>query len=123
MGREPHGALVPRLCWPCVADSREGGRAREQGTGPGEARLAGLGQAQADSRRAQSDFALAEKNLTRLRELHAAGVSSRKDLATAEADYARADAELARATGKVKLYGPGNDSVDQNFSLASPIDG
>lgn len=82
-----------------------------------------FGQAQADARRAQSDFALAEKNLNRLRELHAAGVSSRKDLATAEADYARADAELARAMGKVKLYGANTDSVDQNFSLASPIDG
>jgi membrane fusion protein, heavy metal efflux system len=82
-----------------------------------------FGQVQADARRAQSDFALAEKNLTRLRELHAAGVSSRKDLATAEADYARADAELARATSKVKLYGASNDSVDQNLSLASPIDG
>ncbi|HXZ54555.1 MAG TPA: efflux RND transporter periplasmic adaptor subunit [Burkholderiales bacterium] len=89
------------------------------------ARLASpdFGQAQADARRAQSDFALAEKNLARLRELHAAGVSSRKDLATAEADYARADAELARAMGKVKLYGASADSVDQNFSLASPIDG
>ena len=82
-----------------------------------------FGQAQADARRAQSDFALAEKNLSRLRELHAAGVSSRKDLATAEADYARADAELARAMGKIKLYGASPDSVDQNFSLASPIDG
>jgi cobalt-zinc-cadmium efflux system membrane fusion protein len=82
-----------------------------------------FGQAQADARRAQSDFALAEKNLNRLRELHAAGVSSRKDLASAEADYARADAELARAMGKVKLYGASPDSVDQNFSLASPIDG
>jgi membrane fusion protein, heavy metal efflux system len=82
-----------------------------------------FGQAQADARRAQSDFALAEKNLNRLRELHAAGVSSRKDLATAEADYARADAELARAMSKIKLYGAITDSVDQNFSLASPIDG
>jgi cobalt-zinc-cadmium efflux system membrane fusion protein len=82
-----------------------------------------FGQAQADARRAQSDFALAEKNLNRQRELHAAGVSSRKDLATAEADYARADAELARAMGKVKLYGASPDSVDQNFSLSSPIDG
>lgn len=82
-----------------------------------------FGQAQADARRAQSDFVLAEKNLNRLRELHAAGVSSRKDLAAAEADYARADAELARAMGKVKLYGASPDSVDQNFSLASPIDG
>ena len=82
-----------------------------------------FGQAQADARRAQSDFALAEKNLNRLRELHAAGVSSRKDLATAEADYGRADAELARAMSKIKLYGAITDSVDQNFSLASPIDG
>jgi membrane fusion protein, heavy metal efflux system len=82
-----------------------------------------FGQTQADARRAQSDFALAEKNLNRLRELNAAGVSSRKDLAAAEADYARADAELARATGKIKLYGAATDSVDQNFSLASPIDG
>ena len=31
-----------------------------------------FGQAQADARRAQSDFALAEKNLNRLRDLHAA---------------------------------------------------
>ena len=82
-----------------------------------------FGQAQADARRAQSDFALAEKNLNRLRELNAAGVSSRKDLAAAEADYARADAERARAMAKVKLYGAGDYSVDQNFSLASPIDG
>jgi len=82
-----------------------------------------FGQAQADARRAQSDFALAEKNLNRLRELHAAGVSSRKDLATAEADYARADAERTRAMSKVKLYGASTDLLDQNFSLASPIDG
>jgi cobalt-zinc-cadmium efflux system membrane fusion protein len=83
-----------------------------------------FGQAQADARRAESDFALAEKNLNRLRELNAAGVSSRKDLAAAEADYARADAERTRAMGKIKLYSAaGSDSVDQTFSLASPIDG
>src|SRR3989442_171933 len=82
-----------------------------------------FGQAQADARRAQSDFALAEKNLSRLRELHAAGVSPRKELITAEADYARAEAELARASGKIKLYGGGSESVDQNLALSSPIDG
>jgi cobalt-zinc-cadmium efflux system membrane fusion protein len=82
-----------------------------------------FGQAQADARRAESDFALAEKNLNRLRELNAAGVSSRKDLAAAEADYARADAERTRAMGKIKLYSADSDSVDQTFSLASPIDG
>jgi len=83
-----------------------------------------FGQAQADARRAESDFALAEKNLNRQRELNAAGVSSRKDLAAAEADYARADSERTRAMGKIKLYSAaGSDSVDQTFSLASPIDG
>ena len=82
-----------------------------------------FGQAQADARRAKSDFALAEKNLNRVRELYAAGVSPRKELITAEADYARAEAELARATGKIRLYGGGSESVDQNLALASPIDG
>ncbi|HKB63837.1 MAG TPA: efflux RND transporter periplasmic adaptor subunit [Burkholderiales bacterium] len=82
-----------------------------------------FGQAQADARRAKSDFALAEKNLSRVRELYAAGVSSRKEMITAEADYARAEAELARASGKIRLYGGGSESVDQNLALASPIDG
>src|SRR6266852_2755795 len=79
--------------------------------------------AKADARRAKSDFALAEKNLNRVRELYAAGVSSRKEMITAEADYARAEAELARASGKIRLYGGGSESVDQNLALASPIEG
>src|SRR5882724_10610936 len=123
VGREPHGASLSSLRRPRVEKTgKTGGRG---GRRQALATLASpdFGQAQADARRAQSDFALAEKNLNRLRELHAAGVSSRKDLATAEADHARADAELARAMSKVKLYGATTDSVDQNFSLASPIDG
>jgi len=82
-----------------------------------------FGQAQADARRAKSDFALAEKNLGRVRDLYAAGVAPRKDLSSAEADYARAEAELARAAGKVQLYGGSGDSVDQNLALTSPIAG
>jgi membrane fusion protein, heavy metal efflux system len=82
-----------------------------------------FGQAQADASRARSDFALAEKNRNRVRELYAAGVAPRKDLSSAEADYARADAELARATAKVKLYGGSGESVDQNLALTSPISG
>lgn len=82
-----------------------------------------FGQAQADARRAKSDFALAEKNLGRVRELYAAGVAPRKDLSSAEADYARAEAELARASGKVKLYGGSGELVDQNLALTSPIAG
>jgi membrane fusion protein, heavy metal efflux system len=82
-----------------------------------------FGQVQSDARRAQSDFALAEKNLNRLRELNAAGVASRKELSATEADYARAETELARAGNRVKLYGGSDQSLDQNLALASPIAG
>jgi cobalt-zinc-cadmium efflux system membrane fusion protein len=82
-----------------------------------------FGQAQAEARRAQSDFSLAQKNLERQRELHAAGVSARKELNAAEADFERAQAELARASNRIKLYGSAGDTVDQNFALRSPIAG
>ena len=82
-----------------------------------------FGQTQTDARRAASDFALAEKNLARLRELHAAGVAPRKDLHAAEADFARAEAELQRAQKKISLYGGNEAAVDQSFTLKSPIAG
>lgn len=81
-----------------------------------------FGQAQADARRAQADFALADKNLARLRELHANGVAARKDLQSTEAEYARAESELQRALAKIRLQG-GGEGVDQSFSLRSPIAG
>jgi membrane fusion protein, heavy metal efflux system len=82
-----------------------------------------FGQAQAEARRAQSDFGLAQKNLERVRELHAAGVAARKELNIAEADYARAEAELARASSRIRLYGASGDAIDQSFALRSPIAG
>ena len=82
-----------------------------------------FGQTQADARRAASDFALAEKNLARLRELHANGVAPRKDMQTAEADHARAESELQRAQKKISLYGGNETAVDQSFTLKSPIGG
>ncbi len=82
-----------------------------------------FGQAQADARRAQSDFSLAQKNLDRLHQLFDAGVAPKKDLSAAEADYARAQSELRRAEARVKLYGATGDSVDQNLALRSPIAG
>ena len=83
-----------------------------------------FGQAQADARRAQADFALADKNLARLRELQANGVAARKDLQSAEAEYARAESELQRARARIVLQGGGSDEgVDQSFSLRSPIAG
>lgn len=82
-----------------------------------------FGQTQTEARRAASDFALAEKNLARLRELNAGGVAPRKDLQAAEADYARAEAELQRAQKKISLYGGNEAAVDQRFTLKSPIAG
>lgn len=81
-----------------------------------------FGQAQADAARAVADFALSEKNLARVTELHENGVAPRKDLAQAEAEQARAKGELARAQGRVRLYG-GGAGIDQTLALKSPIAG
>ncbi len=82
-----------------------------------------FGQAQTDARRAESDFALAEKNMARLRELEQNGVAARKDVHAAEADQARAAAELARARRRLELYGGAGRGVDQTYTLTSPIAG
>jgi len=82
-----------------------------------------FGQAQADARRAESDFALSEKNLARLKELEQNGVAPRKDLQAAEADEARARAELARTRERLRLYGSASTGVDQTYTLTSPITG
>jgi len=82
-----------------------------------------FGQAQADARRAETDVRLSETNLQRLKELESHGVAPRKDLQTAEAEYARAKAELDRTRGRVRLYSTNISSIDQSFSIASPIDG
>lgn len=82
-----------------------------------------FGQAQTDARRADSDFALAEKNLARLRELEQNGVAPRKDVHAAEADQARAAAELARTRRRLELYGGAGRGVDQSYTLTSPIAG
>lgn len=82
-----------------------------------------FGQAQSDASRAESDFALATKNLERVRELVQNGVAPGKDLQTAEADFARTQAEAARARERLKLYGSQATTVDQTYVLSSPIAG
>lgn len=82
-----------------------------------------FGQAQADARRAASDFALAEKNMARVRELEQNGVAARKELQNAEAEYGRARAELDRTQRRLALYGGRRDSADQTYTLTSPIAG
>lgn len=89
------------------------------------ARLASpdFGQAQADARKAASDFAFAEKNLARVRELAEGGVAPQRELQAAESEHLRSQAELARASGRVRLYGDAAQSIDSSFALKSPIAG
>ncbi len=82
-----------------------------------------FGQAQSDARRAASDFALAEKNVARMRELAEHGVAAAKELQNAEAEYARTRAELDRTQRRLALYGGRRDGVDQTYTLTSPIAG
>lgn len=82
-----------------------------------------FGQAQSDARRAESDYALAEKNIARLRELEQNGVAARKDVHVAESDQARAEAELTRTRRRLELYGGTGRGVDQTYTLTSPIAG
>jgi len=82
-----------------------------------------FGQAHADLKKAEADARLARQSLERNRELLAAGVIAQKDAQQADADYARAAAEAERAGSRLSLLGRASASVDQSYTLASPIAG
>lgn len=82
-----------------------------------------FGQAQADLKKADADARQARQALERSRELLAAGVIAQRDAQQAEADHARTVAEAERAGSRLKLLGRFGDSVDQNYTLTSPIAG
>ena len=82
-----------------------------------------FGQTQADARRAESDFRLAERTLARVRELYEHGAAPKKDLEAAEADFARAQSEKTRTIGRLSLYGGSLGTIDQVCPLISPLDG
>lgn len=81
-----------------------------------------FGQAQAETRRAQGDFALARQNLARAKDLHENGVVAAKDLNAAEAEYARTESEIKRTEARLKFYGSGSE-IDQTYALKSPLTG
>lgn len=81
-----------------------------------------LGVAQAEARKTEQDYGLAQKNLARIKELHMAGVAPAKDLQSAQAELARAQAERSRTRAKLKLYGKAS-TVDQTLQLKTPIAG
>jgi cobalt-zinc-cadmium efflux system membrane fusion protein len=82
-----------------------------------------FGQAQADARKAEGDLKLAERNLARLQELFAHGAAAQKDLEAAEDAKTQAEAEHARAVSKIAAYGANADSLDEIFTLRSPLAG
>lgn len=82
-----------------------------------------FGEAQAEAAKAGADFSVAEKSIGRARQLHEAGVIADKDLQQAEADFARAAAERNRTAARTRAYGGSGGSVDQQFTLRTPLEG
>ena len=81
------------------------------------------GQAQADARKAASDFVLAQRTFNRVRELFEHGAAPQKDLHSAEADLSRALSEVQRTTARLTFYGGNTNSIDQVYQLKSPLAG
>jgi cobalt-zinc-cadmium efflux system membrane fusion protein len=82
------------------------------------------GQAQADARKAATDFLLADRTLSRIRDLFEHGAAPHKDLHSAEADLARAASEKQRTEARLAFYGNNTNSIiDQIYTLKSPLDG
>jgi cobalt-zinc-cadmium efflux system membrane fusion protein len=81
-----------------------------------------FGQIQADSRKSETDVALAERAYNRAKELHQAGLIAQKELQSLEADLARARTEKQRTQAREKAFG-GGKMVDQMFRLTAPVPG
>jgi cobalt-zinc-cadmium efflux system membrane fusion protein len=88
-----------------------------------EIQSADFGQAEADARKAESEFRRADRNLARLRDLSEHGAAPRKDVEAAEADFAAAQAEKDRAERRLAIYHAAVTSTDGAFLLPSPLDG
>jgi cobalt-zinc-cadmium efflux system membrane fusion protein len=83
-----------------------------------------LGQFFSDLVKAQADLTAARSELQRQKELFEAHAGARRDLETAQDNFVKAEAEVARAEKKVRLLSPDEkDSVTQEFHLRSPIAG
>lgn len=85
---------------------------------------ADVAQAYSDAAKARAALNLAKRNLDRQKELHAAGISPRKDLDQAESDYDQAESEAERSRARLSLLGcePGSGNGRQ-YTLHSPIAG
>ena len=82
-----------------------------------------FGQALADARTAQGNFAAAEKTFLRTKELLAHGAAAQKDVEAAEAAEIAARAEINRAAAKLKNFGGTLDGTNSLYELRSPLAG
>jgi cobalt-zinc-cadmium efflux system membrane fusion protein len=82
-----------------------------------------FGQWQAEQSKAQADAQAARRADDRARDLLAAGVIAQRDAEQATADRQRAEAELARASARLKQLGEQGELVNGSFVLRSPLDG
>lgn len=94
-----------------------------RGTPLAEIQSSDFGQAQADARKAESDFRRSQQNLERARDLFGHGAAPRKDLEAAEADFTSARADKERTESRLAIYGATATTVNQVFLLPSPLAG
>ena len=95
----------------------------EKGAPLAEIQSSDFGQALAEARKAGSDFRRAERNLNRLRDLAEHGAAPRKDVESAEAEFASAQAEKERTETRLAIYGAAATSTELSFLLPSPLGG
>ena len=81
------------------------------------------GQAQAEARKAATDFILAERSLNRVQELFAHGAAAQKDVQFAQADFERAQSEKQRTTARMAFYGGNAATIGDVYQLLSPLQG
>ncbi len=83
-----------------------------------------LASAYSDELKAQADLTAAQHDVSRQRDLEAAGAAAQAQLEQSEDNFRKAQVELERAQLKIKLlHASGRTTVTQSFLLRSPIDG
>ena len=82
-----------------------------------------VAQAVADARKAESDAALAERTLARIRDLFAHGAVAAKEADAAAGALTSARAEADRAAAKLALYGAGSAAGVEPYALRTPLAG
>ncbi len=81
-----------------------------------------FGQLQAEGARGQAELRQAQHELSRVRELHEAGIASGRELDEAEVALAASRAEHARYSTLARTLGNG-DRIDQRLPLRTPVAG